>query len=96
MAVKVAEKAKKSKPNAGFMKPLQPDAILAEIVGKSPIPRTEIVKKIWEYIKKHNLQNPKDKRVIIADDKLKPLFGGKKEVNMFQLTKLISEHVSNT
>lgn len=93
-AKKATKKVAKRKPNAAFMKPLQPDAVLAEIVGKKPIPRTEITKKLWEYIKKHNLQNPENKREILADDKLKALFGGKKKVNMFQLTKLVSEHVS--
>lgn len=90
---KKAAKKTTRKPNAAFMKPLQPDAVLAEIVGKKALPRTEITKKLWEYIKKHNLQDPANKRDIIADDKLKALFGGKKKVNMFQLTKLVSEHI---
>ena len=74
------------------MKPLTPSTELAEVVGSKPLPRTEVVKKIWEYIKKHNLQNPNNKRNIIADDKLKPIFG-KKEVTMFEMTKLVSAHL---
>ena len=85
--------AKTVKKNSGFMKPLQPDAALAEIVGSKPLPRTEVVKKLWFYIKKNKLQDPKNKRNINADDKLKPVFGGKKQVNMFEMTKLISGHL---
>ncbi len=81
------------KPNAAFMKPVQPDAALAEVVGSSPLPRTEIVKKLWVYIKKQGLQDPKNKRMINADAKLGPVFGGKKQVNMFEMTKLISLHL---
>jgi upstream activation factor subunit UAF30 len=81
------------KPNAAFMKPLTPSAVLAAVVGAAPLPRTEVTKKVWEYIKKHNLQNPANKRNIIADDKLKAVFGGKKEVSMFEMTKLISDHL---
>lgn len=83
----------KKKPNAAFMKPLQPDAALAAVVGDKPLPRTEVVKKLWAYIKKNDLQDPKNKRNINADDKLKPVFGGKKTVNMFEMTKLISGHL---
>ena len=92
---KVAKKksATKRKPNPAFMKPLTPSAELAEIVGAKPLPRTEVVKKLWIYIKKHDLQNPKNRRNIIADDKLKPVFGGKKEVSMFEMTKLVSMHL---
>lgn len=79
--------------NAAFARPLTPDAALAEVVGKGPMPRTEVVKKMWEYIKKHDLQNPKNKRNILADDKLKPIFG-KSEVTMFEMTKLVSDHLS--
>ncbi|MGZ3808497.1 MAG: SWIB/MDM2 domain-containing protein, partial [Bacteriovorax sp.] len=83
--VAAPKKAKTArKPNAAFMKALTPSATLAEIVGNKPLPRTQVVSKIWEYIKKHNLQNPKNKRNIIADDKLQKLFG-KKEVTMFEL-----------
>jgi chromatin remodeling complex protein RSC6 len=75
------------------MKPLTPSKELAEIVGATPLPRTEVVKKLWVYIKKHDLQNPTNRRNIIADAKLKPVFGGKKEVSMFEMTKLVSKHL---
>ena len=81
------------KPNAAFMKALTPSPILAEIVGAKPLPRTQVVSKIWDYIKKHNLQNPKNKRNIIADDKLAKLFG-KKEVTMFELAGIVGKHLS--
>jgi upstream activation factor subunit UAF30 len=81
------------KPNAAFMKPLTPSAALAEIVGTTALPRTEVVKKIWAYIKKHNLQDAKNKRNIIADDKLKAVFAGRKTVTMFEMTKLVSNHL---
>jgi len=80
--------------NSAFAKPLTPDAALAEVVGKGPMPRTEVVKQLWVYIKKHDLQNPANKRNILADDKLKPVFGGKSEVTMFEMTKLVSAHLS--
>ena len=88
--------AKKSarKPNAAFMKPVTPDALLAAVVGAKPLPRTELTKKLWEYIKKNGLQDKKDKKQINADDKLKPVFGGKKQVSMFEMTKLVSGHVA--
>jgi upstream activation factor subunit UAF30 len=88
-----APKAAARKPNAAFMKPMTPSAILAEVVGATPLPRTEVTKKVWEYIKAKNLQNPTNKRNIIADEKLKAVFGGKKEVTMFEMTKLISAHL---
>jgi chromatin remodeling complex protein RSC6 len=89
-----APKVKKArKPNAAFMKALTPSATLAEIVGNKPLPRTQVVSKIWEYIKKHNLQNPKNKRNILADDKLAKLFG-KKEVTMFELAGIVGKHLS--
>lgn len=81
------------KVNSALSKPLTVSADLAEVVGKGPMPRTEVVKKIWDYIKKHNLQNPKNKRNILADDKLKKVFAGKKEVSMFEMTKLVSAHL---
>lgn len=81
------------KKNSGFMKPLQPDAALAAVVGDKPLPRTEVVKGLWAYIKKNNLQDAKNKRNINADAKLKPVFGGKSQVNMFEMTKLISAHL---
>ena len=94
---KAAPKAPKAKtarkPNAAFMKALTPSAVLAEIVGNKPLPRTQVVSKIWDYIKKHNLQNPKNKRNIIADDKLAKLFG-KKEVTMFELAGIVGKHLS--
>jgi chromatin remodeling complex protein RSC6 len=89
-----APKVKKArKPNEAFMKALTPSATLAEIVGAKPLPRTQVVSKIWEYIKKHNLQNPKNKRNILADEKLAKLFG-KKEVTMFELAGIVGKHLS--
>ncbi len=81
------------KPNAAFMKPLNPSKELAEVVGSAPIPRTEVMKKVWAYIKKNNLQDAKNRRAINADDKLKAVFGGKKQVTMFEMTKLVSNHL---
>jgi upstream activation factor subunit UAF30 len=94
-AKKVAAPKKKSarKPNAAFMKPLNPSKELAEIVGSNLIPRTEVMKKVWAYIKKHDLQDQKNRRAINADDKLKAVFGGKKQVTMFEMTKLVSNHL---
>jgi chromatin remodeling complex protein RSC6 len=80
------------KPNAAFMKPLTPSADLAAVIGPEAVPRTEVTKKIWEYIKKHNLQDASNKRNINADDKLRPLFG-KDQVSMFELTKLVNAHL---
>jgi chromatin remodeling complex protein RSC6 len=91
-AAKKAAPAAKRKPNAAFMKPLTPSTALAAVIGGSPIPRTQVVKKIWEYIKKNSLQDSKNKRNINADDKLKPIFG-KATVTMFEMTKLISKHL---
>ena len=89
-----APKVKKArKPNEAFMKALTPSALLAEIVGNKPLPRTQVVKKVWDYIKKNNLQNPKNKRNILADDKLQKLFG-KKEVTMFELAGIVGKHLS--
>ena len=85
--------ATKRKPNAAFMKPVQPSASLSEIVGSKPIPRTEVTKKLWAYIKKNGLQDKKNKRMIKADDNLKAVFGGKASVNMFAMTKLVSKHL---
>ena len=94
---KVAKKATKAKstrkPNAAFMKPLNVSAVLAEVVGSNPLPRTEVTKKVWDYIKKHKLQDSVNRRNINADDKLKAVFGGKKTVSMFEMTKLISAHL---
>ena len=88
--------AKKSarKPNAAFMKPVTPDATLAAVVGANPLPRTELTKKLWAYIKKNGLQDKKVRTQINADDKLKAVFNGKKSVSMFEMTKLVSNHVS--
>ncbi|HBF12626.1 MAG TPA: hypothetical protein DDW49_04425 [Deltaproteobacteria bacterium] len=82
-----------AKKTSAFMKPLQPDEALGAIVGSKPLPRTEVVKKLWVYIKKNKLQDAKNKRNINADDKLKVVFGGKKTVNMFEMTKLVSKHL---
>ncbi len=82
----------KRKPNAAFMKPLTPSAALAEIVGSSPLPRTQVVKKLWAYIKRHGLQDSKNRRNINADSKLKGVFG-KATVSMFEMTKLVSKHL---
>ena len=86
--------AVKRKPNPAFMKPMTPSAALAAVVGAKPIPRTEVTKKIWAYIKKNDLQDSKNRRNINADDKLKPVFGGKKQVSMFEMTKLVNNHLS--
>ena len=83
----------KRKPNAAFMKPVQPDEALAAVVGAKPLPRTELTKKLWDYIKKNGLQDKKVKTQINADDKLKAIFGGKKSVSMFEMTKLVSGHI---
>jgi upstream activation factor subunit UAF30 len=84
---------KKVPTKSAFMKPLSPSKELAAIVGSNPLPRTEVVKKVWAYIKKNNLQDAKNRRAINADDKLKAIFGGKKQVTMFEMTKLISNHL---
>ena len=89
---KTAKKASKRKPNAAFMKALTPSAKLAAVIGPKAIARTQVVKKMWEYIKKHKLQNPKNRRNILADSKLKEVFG-KAEVTMFEMTKIISKHL---
>ena len=94
MAKKTAKKkAAKRKPNAAFMKAMTPSPALAEVVGAKPIPRTEVTKKLWAYIKKNKLQDAKNKRMIKADDSLKPVFGGKGTVNMFEMTKLVNKHL---
>ncbi len=91
VAPKKAKTARK--PNPAFMKPLNPSKELAEIVGGTPLPRTEVMKKVWAYIKKHNLQDQKNRRAINADEKLKAVFGGKKQVTMFEMTKFVSNHL---
>ena len=90
---KAAKPATPRKPNAAFMKALTPSAVLAAVVGATPLPRTEVTKKIWDYIKKFKLQNEANKRLIDADEKLKAVFGGKKQVSMFEMTKLVSDHL---
>ena len=87
------KKAAKRKPNAAFMKPMTPSATLATVIGGSAMPRTEVTKKIWAYIKRNSLQDKKNKRMINADEKLKPVFGGKSQVSMFEMTKLVSKHL---
>ncbi len=84
---------KKRRPNAAFMKPVQPSAALAEVIGAKPMPRTEVTKKIWQYIKRRGLQDKKKRTMINADDKLKVVFRGKKQVSMFEMTKLVSRHL---
>ena len=88
-----AKKKAKRKPNPAFMRPLKPDAALSAVVGPKPIPRTQVVKKLWAYIKKNRLQDMQNKRMINADDKLKVIFGGKKQVSMFEMTKLVNKHL---
>ena len=85
--------AAKRKPNAAFMKPMNPSAALGAVIGSSAMPRTEVTKKIWAYIKRNNLQDKKNRRNINADEKLKPVFGGKAQVSMFEMTKLVSKHL---
>ncbi len=93
-AKKAAKKSgAKRTPNAAFMKPMTPSAALGGVVGATPMPRTEVTKKLWAYIKKNNLQDPKERRMIVADDKLKPVFGGKSKVSMFEMTKLVNKHL---
>ncbi len=87
------KKTTAKKPTVAFMKPLNPSKELAFIVGANPLPRTEVMKKVWAYIKKNNLQDSKNRRAINADDKLKAIFGGKKQVTMFEMTKLVSNHL---
>ena len=93
MAETNAESKGKRQPGAGFMKPVQPDETLAPIVGDQPLSRTEVTKKLWEYIRSHQLQDPENKTFIKADDKLRPVFGGKDRVSMFEMTKLVSAHL---
>src|SRR5438477_11790701 len=94
---KAAPRAKKSgakrKPNAAFMKPMTPSSTLAAVIGNNPMPRTEVTSKLWGYIKKNNLQDETNRRTINADDKLKDVFGGKRQVSMFEMTKLVSRHL---
>jgi upstream activation factor subunit UAF30 len=89
------KKAAARKPNAAFMKAMTPSPELAAVVGSKPLPRTEITKKLWVYIKKNNLQDPKERRMINADDNLKAVFNGKKQVSMFDMTKLVNKHLKD-
>ena len=90
----MAKKKSGRKPSAAFMKPMTPSATLAEVVGSKPLPRTEVTKKLWAYIKKNGLQDKKNKRMIKANESLKLVFGGKATVNMFEMTKLVSAHLT--
>jgi chromatin remodeling complex protein RSC6 len=94
MTEKKKTETKKPAGNAGFMKAMQPSEALSKIVGSGPLPRTEVTKKLWEYIKKNKLQDEKNKRNINADANLLAVFGGKKQVSMFEMTKLINQHLS--
>ena len=91
---KTAKKKTKRKPNKAFMRPLTPSKALAAVIGSKAVPRTEVVKKLWQYIKKNKLQDAKNRRQINADAKLKPVFGGRSKVNMFEMTKHVSKHLS--
>ena len=93
MAKAAAKKKSARKPNAAFMKPVQPSDALAGVVGSKPIPRTEVTKRLWAYIKKNKLQDAKNRRMIKADDTLRVVFGGKSSVNMFEMTKLVGKHL---
>jgi len=93
-AAKTAKPKTKRKPNPAFMKPMTIGSALHPVIGSKPMPRTEVVKKVWDYIKKNNLQDAKERRNINADENLKAVFGGKKTVSMFEMTKLISGHLS--
>ncbi|CAN5523985.1 hypothetical protein BH23ACI1_BH23ACI1_03310 [soil metagenome] len=90
---KSAKKKSARRPNAAFMAPVTPSPALSEVVGSKPIPRTEVTKKLWAYIKRNGLQDAKNRRMIKADDALKPVFGGRAQVNMFEMTKLVSKHL---
>jgi len=92
-AKKPAKKKSARKPSAAFMKPMQITPALGAVIGAGPYPRTEVTKKLWAYIKKHGLQDSKNRRNINADEKLKEVFGGKKQVSMFDMTKLVSKHL---
>lgn len=92
MAKKTAKKSAR-KPSAAFMKPMTPSPALSEVIGSKPMPRTEVTKKLWAYIKKNKLQDQKNRRMIKADDNLKAVFGGKAQVNMFEMTKLVNKHL---
>ena len=92
-AAKAKKPATKRKPNAAFMKPMTVSSTLASVIGSNPMPRTEVTSKLWGYIKKNNLQDKTNRRMINADDKLRDVFGGKRQVSMFEMTKLVSKHL---
>ena len=92
-AAKAKKPATKRKPNAAFMKPMNISSMLAAVIGSNPMPRTEVTSKLWGYIKKNNLQDKMNRRMINADDKLREVFGGKRQVSMFEMTKLVSKHL---
>ena len=87
---------KKRTPNAAFMKPMQPSSDLAAVVGSGSMPRTEVTKKLWQYIKRKGLQDSKNRRMINADENLRPIFGGSRQVSMFEMTRLVNKHLRNT
>lgn len=91
-----AKKAAKRTPNPAFMKAMQPSPELSNVVGNKPMPRTEVTKKLWAYIKKNDLQDSANRRMINADDNLRPIFGGKKQVSMFDMTKMVNKHLGNS
>ena len=93
-AARKKSSGKKRTPSAAFMRPVQPDNALSAVVGSSPMPRTELTKKLWAYIKRNGLQDSKNRRAINAGDKLRPVFGGRSQVSMFDMTKLVNKHVS--
>lgn len=90
---KAAKKGAKRQPSAAFMKPMTPSSQLAAVVGSNPMPRTEVTKKLWNYIKRKGLQDSKNRRMINADDNLRPVFGGSKQVSMFEMTRLVNKHL---
>jgi upstream activation factor subunit UAF30 len=90
-----AKRAKRA-PNPAFMKPMQPSDDLGAVVGSRPMPRTEVTKRIWDYIRKNGLQDQKNRRMINADDRLRAVFGGRRQVSMFEMTKLVNNHLKNT
>ncbi len=95
-AIRIVNKvigAKKRKPNAAFMKPMRPDAALSPVVGAKAIPRTQVTKKLWAYVKRRGLQDKKKKTMVNVDDNLRAVFGGKKQVTMFEMTKLVNRHL---
>jgi len=93
---KKSSSGKKRTPNAAFMKPMMPSSDLANVVGSSPMPRTEVTKKLWAYIKRKGLQDSKNRRMINADENLRPIFGGTRQVSMFEMTRLVNKHLKNT